>query len=429
MSSVTAGPVLERPLELGSAFSTTWQVMRTRYGTFVLVPFLPVLVGLVLGVVVTALLVAVVAGAVTADDPTAAVVAGVVGYAVWLLAIGLVQLRAEGMKAVLVQQTLEGRRPRVGDLWRETRGYWGRALPYFLLVALATTVLLAVLVVPGLLAALFGDPESAIGPAVVVTMVLYLALSVGLVWISVKLSPVTMVLAVERHGGLAAARRAWHLTDGHFWRTLGYTYLASLVPGAIIGFAYVIGYMISLAAYVGSMVSMMTQLTSESAPDLQALFGVYGAAIGTSLLGATLPVLAAILVQPFMSCFVTTYSMDLSRRQARPGDPASPSGGWQPTPYPPQPVQQWSGVPAAPPWAASPYGAGPQRGYGAPPPGFGPPPSPSPYGPAPTGPGRGPVQPPYPGPPGGPSATGWQGPQQGGRPDDQGWGTPPPRHP
>lgn len=420
MSSVTAGPVLERPLDLGSAFSTVWQVMRARYGTYVLISFLPVLVGLVVGAVAVAVVVALAVGVTAGADPTPAIVAGVVGYLVWLLVIALVQLRTEGMKAVLVQQTLDGHRPRVGDLWRATRGYWGRALPFFLLVVLATLVLTAVLVVPGLLAALAENPEDAIGPAVAVTVLLYLALYVGLVWVSVRLSPVTTVMAVERHGGLAAARRAWHLTDGHFWRTLGYTYLASLIPGVIIGFAWMIGYFISLAAYIGSMVGMMGQLSSESAPDLGALFGVYGAAFGTSLLGAALPVVAAILVQPFMSCFATTYAMDLSRRQARPGDPASPAGGWQPRPYPPQPVQQWSGVPAAPPWAgpAGPYGAVPGQ------PAFGAPPTQPPFGAAPTQPayGAAPAQYPYPGAPSQPVSWGAPGPA----PQPPQWGGPPP---
>ncbi|WP_199539243.1 DUF7544 domain-containing protein [Desertihabitans brevis] len=365
-----------RPHGLGDVLGTAWRAMKSRYGAHLGIVLLPLLVGLVGGLVITVLVFALGLTAVLQGDPGAgasagvgAVVLGVVGTLVFYVVLLLVALRAQGMAAVLVQQTIDGRRPSLGDLWRETRGFWGRVIPLLLLAVLAAVALTLVLglAVGGVVAASVGLSQDtgggAAGLGVGVATLLYLAVVVAAVWVSVKLLPVYTVLAVERLGGMTAVKRAWRLTDRNFWRTLGYTIVAQLIPQAVIYVVTFVGLAIGFGVMAGGLAAAGDSLSSGS-PDAATVAPII---IGVVVMYA-LPLVAALFVAPFLNCFSTVYSMDLARRKATElPSPAPGTGGWVAQPYPDL-AQQWGGYPSAQQWGQQdPYGgqqSGQQQAYG-----------------------------------------------------------------
>ncbi|MVA74870.1 hypothetical protein GC722_02315 [Auraticoccus sp. F435] len=353
---VAAAP--ERPLGLGEVMSTAWQAMRARYGLHVLVSALALLIGavaLLLWVGVAVLLLSRVA-APTGDGYAGPLV--VLGAVLLLLVavVALLAMRAEAMRVVLVRHTLDGRRPRLGDLWRDTRGYWGRVLPYFLLLLAGGLLGVVVLAVPLAVAAAGDGDRVAFGVAIGATMLLYVAYYVGVFWLTGRLYPFTVVTALERHGGMAAVGRAWGLTRGHFWRTLGYAIVGAVGPAMVIWIACVIAYVVSLASTYTSLFVTLSNLDGPGL-DEQSLARLLAVTVASSLIGYLLPGVATVLVQPFVSCFSTVYVTDLARRQATPHDPPPPYGGWLARPYPPQPPAPRWGVPPAAPYRppAPPY--------------------------------------------------------------------------
>lgn len=69
------------------------------------------------------------------------------------------------------------------------------------------------------------------GPAAIVltTLFVVLAASVSAVWLWGRLALAIAVAAVGGHG--LGIRRSWHLTDGHFWGTVGRLIVAGLLAG------------------------------------------------------------------------------------------------------------------------------------------------------------------------------------------------------
>ncbi|MCJ8190212.1 hypothetical protein [Sphingomicrobium aestuariivivum] len=75
-------------------------------------------------------------------------------------------------------------------------------------------------------------------------VMLVLALMAFLIWVAVRMSLFTPVIAAEDKGPVAVIRRAWALSGGHFWRLFGFFLL--LVIGALV-FMGVVGIIAGLA--------------------------------------------------------------------------------------------------------------------------------------------------------------------------------------
>jgi hypothetical protein len=76
-----------------------------------------------------------------------------------------------------------------------------------------------------------------------------LACFLGLVFLSVRLMPLTPVIAIEPIGPIAALKRSFALTSGHFWRLFGFI--------AMLGIAFLI-----VALTVGSVIGALVTLVA-----------------------------------------------------------------------------------------------------------------------------------------------------------------------
>ena len=146
-----------------------------------------------------------------------------------------------GMLAYPVGEAVLGRRPSLGETWRRTRRMVPRLLRLCVVLVLPPTIVfgaLIALVVWGFAGGL---------PALGVVGVLGVAvLTVAMVWVGTKVALATPALVLEDIGAIPALRRAWWLTTGLFWRTLGIL----LLSGVLIG---IVQYVLSVVIQLGGM--------------------------------------------------------------------------------------------------------------------------------------------------------------------------------
>jgi hypothetical protein len=164
----------------------------------------------------------------------------------WMLvALAMVIVMLIGELAIVLM--VNGWRGSVG----EAIGKAARRTPTFVLAALC--LLLPVILVFSILLAVAGVGTSGTGQidwtnfSTMGWLVLLLCLLV-LVTISIRLLPLLAIVACEEVGPIAALKRSFALTSGHFWRLLGFLLLLML--------AFVI-----VAATVGAVVGGLVTLT------------------------------------------------------------------------------------------------------------------------------------------------------------------------
>lgn len=164
----------------------------------------------------------------------------------WMLvALAMVIVMLIGELAIVVM--VNGWRGSVG----EAIGKAARRTPTFILAALS--LLLPIILVVSVLLAVAGVGTGGTGQidwanfSAMGWLVLLLCLLV-LIAISIRLLPLLAVVACEDVGPIAALKRSFALTSGHFWRLLGFLLLlmlAFLIVAATVG--AVIGGLVTLA--------------------------------------------------------------------------------------------------------------------------------------------------------------------------------------
>lgn len=405
--------VPHRALRLGDVFGGTFRLLKLRPGMVLALGVLPaVLSGLLSVAVIGAVAVVVLAVALPMFDPFADTAApsfaalfgigalAVIALAVVSVLIGVLWIRFQGMIVALTMETVAGRRPGFDELWDRTRGMIGRVL---VLVVIAVAVVAAIgLLVMAWFAWLIvsvvssisagGGPEGIAGlfaGSIFVFVVGYLLLLAAAIFLSVRLYPLLPVLAVEAGSGLDSVRRAWGLTRGAFFRTLGYYLLFALLLG-------VISWIAQLPA------SLFSQLTPEYEQSA-APAAVLAAMVPGLVLAILLPLLASVLTGPLSVIYQSLYYLDLVRRRdLGMTDPVPAPGPYHPGPGHPGQSTGWQDGPAAPGGYGAPGGS---TGWSAAPGGYGPPPAgpratdPDGYGPGHDQQGFGPTGYPAPGDP------------------------------
>lgn len=351
-----------RPLDVGSVFSATIQILRTRVGTFLGVS--------AIGVVAPVLLMAAPLGylawmlieqsthpqTVTLDVQLAMILA-ILGSIGAILG-GLVQLKGEGVLIETALQVAQGGRPTLAGALRGNRGFVRRLVPFLLLLVLAAVVAYAVLLggISGLAALSDRGGRGPDGLVALGVIPVALAFWAAVVVLAIRWAYVYQSVALERIGGLAGARRSWGLTRGAFWRTVGYLLMAMLVVWC----ASIPINMVSQLGMGGAIVRLeMFDFDAESAIRMVA-------ALAPILIGSMVTSMAIQwLSWPFMSVYRTVMYLDQVRRVEHaspfPTTPAhyppapqpftTPGGQpWEPGP-PPQhwPPQQPGGVQGWPP--------------------------------------------------------------------------------
>lgn len=158
------------------------------------------------------------------------------------LLLGAINVVVQGVVVGEVAHAALGERATLRMLWARVRPAFWPLLGYFLLLTLATVVVLALMAAPFLL--LFSDLAWVPFVSLLVTIPGAIALWL---WLGTKLYLVPSAIVLEGAGVRGGIARSWVLTRGRFWPTLGVMVLVSLI--------------MSVAAYVVSVpFSLLTQL-------------------------------------------------------------------------------------------------------------------------------------------------------------------------
>jgi hypothetical protein len=204
----------------------------------------------------------------------------------------IVTVVLNGMMAYPVGEGVLGRKPTLRETWRRTRPMVPR------LAGLSLTLLVPALAVMGGLFALFvWALSSGSGAGGFLGFVALLLASLGVVFLSVRLTLATPALVLEDIGIVPALKRSWGLTSGRFWRILGMVVVATLLVGVV---QQVLGIGFQL---LGVLLGFAVTTTVDSATDA-AMFAIV---MGASIVGS---LLAGVLTQPFMAAVTALLYTD-----------------------------------------------------------------------------------------------------------------------
>ena len=231
------GVVALRPLGLGDFFDGAFRTIRGNPVAMVGLAALVTTVFMVVPTVVTLLLAA--TGHLTFDlqpDPASGEVSAL-DSATTTLVSGLGSLFGvfatvvlNGMLVHVVAEAVLGRRTRIGEAWRATRG---RMLPLVGLTLLDVLMWTALVGVPVLLGVLAGAQAGVpVGLLVGVPLGL-VALATGLFVQIRHFQLAAPALVLEKTGVFASLRRAGRLSRGQWWRIFGILLLTGLVIGVV----------------------------------------------------------------------------------------------------------------------------------------------------------------------------------------------------
>lgn len=334
------------PMDVMAVFSGTWTIFKNKFGLWLAIT----LAGIMAVTVVVLIFALVIAGSIASmvDGATpgpVAVIALVVGYLAVLVLAYLVMLKVEGMIVLGAYEVAQGRTPTFSGLMAGTRGFLPRVT---VLVALGMAAVLLISVVMGLIFAgmvqsASSSSSSAAGLGLVgVIMVTMVILTLVAYYFMVKLLYVVPLIAIDQLDGISALKRSWKLTDGAFWRTLGYVLLLVIVVSAV-------STIVSFIAQIFMIPAMASLGAMQNNNDPAAVFAALMAATPFLVLPLLLYLAYQIVVTPFMCVYFSVMYIDQVRRSelppgyvppsaagyAQPGFPPNNPGGYPPPPPPP----------------------------------------------------------------------------------------------
>lgn len=134
----------------------------------------------------------------------------------------------QGVVVLEVARGTVGEKLKLGGLWRAAKGRIGALIGWTLIIT--TAVVIAIGAVSLLIGLIIGFGGTA---GVVAGVLLAIAAGLGAVvvafWLSTRLALVPSVLMLERLPLRQAIPRAWSLTMGYFWKTLGIQLLVAVI--------------------------------------------------------------------------------------------------------------------------------------------------------------------------------------------------------
>jgi hypothetical protein len=224
-----------RPLTLGTMLGASFQVLRRNprpmFGfSLLLTGLIFVLSFLVIGVVTFfAVTRATTASGSDVQTIEAGTVAIIILAAVVPLLLSLV-LGAilQGIVVLEVARGTVGEKLRLGGLWRAAKGRVGALVGWTLLITAGVIVALGIVaLVIGLIIAFGGTAGLVVG--ILLSIAAGLGATALALWLMTRLALVPSVLMIERLPLRDAIRRAWSLTVGFFWKTLGIQLLVAVI--------------------------------------------------------------------------------------------------------------------------------------------------------------------------------------------------------
>ncbi|GLW54673.1 glycerophosphoryl diester phosphodiesterase membrane domain-containing protein [Kitasatospora phosalacinea] len=279
----------------------------------------------------------------------------------YLLAVMVQYVIAGPLATVVLRAATLGRKLTAGQAWREARPrlrtttavtglLFGGVLLAYLLVLVA--VLLLDLVDGGL--------------AALAMVLLFGALVVGAVYVTVRLAPQVPVVVLEESGPKTAIRRAWQLNKGNWWRSLGLTALISIVGGFAAGIiSSPLRIVMAVALPVDTTDYAGTVLDGQLTHGTMTLVLLLGMGIGLFTSVATGPLVPLANGVLYIDRRIRNERLDIALAEAAGIQLAESYGYPQPAPVPAQaapvqpapPVQPVQPAPPAPPVDERPEGS------------------------------------------------------------------------
>ncbi len=257
-----ATPQITGPLGVGELLDRTFRVLRARFGVLILsagmilIP-LGIISALMTGTFMTGYLDFLEMAIANPDAPSDVMLSQMLGsmgsYLGGLLVLSILSVVGNTFVSLLAiyhaHAVLHNMPSDLRSGWAAARPHIWRLLGLYIVRGLAVAlVTLAILVVVflffGLLALLFGlglnasngdGPMGVVGMIALVALILVAYILVLLVifapalYLSARWVAAIPALMLERLGPVAALRRSWHLTQGHFWRSVGVMLLLTLL--------------------------------------------------------------------------------------------------------------------------------------------------------------------------------------------------------
>jgi len=343
ISRLVNSPRLPRtPLGFGDVFGEAFKVVgRTWLPMLLLTLLQTVAVFVVGGILLVAVALPLFGSMVRGEAPgfgTAALLG--LGAMLYYVAVFAIAARFSAAMVAVVGIDLEGGEASVSAAMQRTKGVLGRMVTGILIIAGAVLVLGVIMAVVfgGLVAAAVNGTtpaEDTIVSAVLGLLAFYVVALVAAIVLQVKLYFTWQSLALEGETLIGAWKSSWRLTNGSFWRVLGYSILFGLVVG------------IPLQLLLGMLFSALGAFGDPAAIDAMS-GGVTGVLLNV------LVMVLSFLVGVLVIAFSTVFYVDLLRRRGAVGATASyESYGW--------------GSGAVQPYGSTPYGSGQYGGtqYGS----------------------------------------------------------------
>lgn len=326
------------PLDVGGLFAGAFAALKRRFGLFVLITLLPLIVGCVVVAGGVAILVPPILAAASGHVRSlpGGLLAGLLVLVVGGIVTALVQVKSYGMLAVAAYEVAQGGRPGLRGVLDRSSGFLPRMAP---VIGIA---IVAVLAVYAGFTALFLSAMSAAGSrgngsfaAVFGLMILLALAAIPLaVFFGTRLLYTIPAVALEQRGGFDAMKRSWNLTGGSFWRTFGSYFLASLAVSAASYLVGMVGQVLVLPFGAG-----LSGISDYHRSDPRAALAVLGAMVPMIMVLFGLQLVVQLAAVPFREAYTTYMFIDQVRRSELPPAPAygyGPPQFYSPPGHPPQ---------------------------------------------------------------------------------------------
>jgi hypothetical protein len=297
------GIVPLRPLSLSEILDGAFQAIRsnprTMLGISAIVLAIASLIAVVPQAAIQQMVGAGLARAEQSGDPTLLIQPELSSLLATLPGTALVALATTVLNAMLVvavSSAVLGRKIAPGQLWRRVRGRVPAAIGLSLLSGSIALLAAALPLLPAVLAFVAG--QAVLGVVLLLLGVVGTVVASALV--VVRFSLAAPALLLEQQSVVASLRRSWRLVRGSFWRTLGIELLASLL--AYIGTLLITG----PTALIGALVQAAIGNTSGASFSGD-LFGAVVVATGRTASGA--------VFTPWISAVIALVYVDLRMRR------------------------------------------------------------------------------------------------------------------
>ena len=245
---------------------------------------------------------------------------GIVGMYLPSVGQALSAILLAGFLAQVVGQAVLGRKVKMGEVWRATRGRVLAMVGAVVVTSLALLLTLAVTVGIPVGIGIYADRAGGGGVGLVILLVIVsvLATVAALALLSTKWAFATPAIVLDRIGVFAGLRRSWQLVGsplkGAFWRILGLRLLTGIIVGVA---AYVITLPITAVLFVATFT--VTADGSGAGSDFLVLQTVTTGIAGLLTGALTTPFSAGVDALLYVDARIRTEGLDVRLIQATQG--------------------------------------------------------------------------------------------------------------